>query len=107
MGPIDEAALDRLSLVTQLTRHIRVRASEVGDEDARELGGFTPAFLWLLRDFYFDLSGGGGGGSSGGGGGGGNGGGGAREYLETALAPAEGGGPGVAAKNQVRVCLLV
>jgi hypothetical protein len=26
MGPIDEAALDRLSLVTQITKHIRVRA---------------------------------------------------------------------------------
>jgi len=27
MGPIDEAALDKLSLVTQITRHIRVRAT--------------------------------------------------------------------------------
>jgi hypothetical protein len=26
MGPIDEAALDRLSLVTQITKHVRVRA---------------------------------------------------------------------------------
>jgi hypothetical protein len=24
-------------------------------EDERELGEFTPSFLWLLRDFYFDL----------------------------------------------------
>ncbi|KAI3750549.1 hypothetical protein L2E82_21194 [Cichorium intybus] len=27
MGGIDEAALDRLSLVTEMTKHIRVRAS--------------------------------------------------------------------------------
>lgn len=27
MGPIDEAALDRLSLVTQITKHVRVRAT--------------------------------------------------------------------------------
>lgn len=27
MGPIDEAALDRLSLVTQITNHVRVRAT--------------------------------------------------------------------------------
>lgn len=27
MGGIDEAALDRLSLVTEMTRHIRVRAN--------------------------------------------------------------------------------
>jgi Guanylate-binding protein, N-terminal domain len=26
MGPIDEAALDKLSLVTQITKHVRVRA---------------------------------------------------------------------------------
>jgi hypothetical protein len=50
MGSIDEAALDRLSLVTELTRHIRVRATSApGSEDSRELGGFNPTFLWLLR----------------------------------------------------------
>jgi len=26
-----------------------------GVEDPSELGSFTPTFLWLLRDFYFDL----------------------------------------------------
>jgi hypothetical protein len=30
MGGIDEAALDRLSLVTEMTKHIRVRASSGG-----------------------------------------------------------------------------
>jgi hypothetical protein len=30
MGGIDEAALDRLSLVTEMTKHIRVRASAGG-----------------------------------------------------------------------------
>ena len=29
MGGIDEAALDRLSLVTEMTKHIRVRAGAV------------------------------------------------------------------------------
>lgn len=24
-------------------------------DDATELSGFTPSFLWLLRDFYLDL----------------------------------------------------
>lgn len=24
-------------------------------EDSHELGGFNPSFLWLLRDFYFDM----------------------------------------------------
>lgn len=48
MGGIDEAALDRLSLVTEMTKHIRVRASQ-GQTSAAELGQFSPLFLWLLR----------------------------------------------------------
>ena len=48
MGGIDEAALDRLSLVTQMTKHIRVRASG-GKSSASELGQFSPIFVWLLR----------------------------------------------------------
>ncbi len=43
----------RLSLVTEMTKHIRVRAS--GGDDDTELASFTPAFLWLLRDFYLRL----------------------------------------------------
>ena len=45
MGGIDEAALDRLSLVTEMTKHIRVRAAGGGDDDS-ELAAFTPAFHW-------------------------------------------------------------
>jgi hypothetical protein len=48
MGGIDEAALDRLSLVTEMTKHIRVRASQ-DHTSAAELGQFSPIFLWLLR----------------------------------------------------------
>ena len=48
MGGIDEAALDRLSLVTQMTKHIRVRASG-GRSSTSELGQFSPIFVWLLR----------------------------------------------------------
>ncbi|KAK3245081.1 hypothetical protein CYMTET_45332 [Cymbomonas tetramitiformis] len=54
MGGIDEAALDRLSLVTEMSKHIRVRASQKNGNG--ELGVFSPHFLWLLRDFYLDLS---------------------------------------------------
>eukprot|EP00959_Pyramimonas_sp_CCMP1952_P401516 8413219-Pyramimonas_sp.AAC.1 len=54
MGGIDEAALDRLSLITEMTKHIHVRAQS--GEDSMELGRFSPYFLWLLRDFYLDLS---------------------------------------------------
>ncbi|XP_073287584.1 uncharacterized protein [Primulina huaijiensis] len=88
MGGIDEAALDRLSLVTEMTKHIRVRASG-GRTTTSELGQFSPIFVWLLRDFYLDL---------------------AednrkitpRDYLELALRPVEGGGRDVTAKNEIR-----
>ncbi|KAI3989362.1 hypothetical protein MKX01_026945 [Papaver californicum] len=48
MGGIDEAELDHLSLVTEMTKHIRVRASG-GMSTASELGQFSPIFFWLLR----------------------------------------------------------
>ncbi|XP_058107099.1 uncharacterized protein LOC131250797 isoform X4 [Magnolia sinica] len=87
MGGIDETALDRLSLVTEMTKHIRVRASG-GRTTASELGQFSPVFVWLLRDFYLDL---------------------AeddrkitpRDYLELALRPMQ-GGKDVATKNEIR-----
>ncbi|XP_011001219.1 PREDICTED: guanylate-binding protein 3-like [Populus euphratica] len=88
MGGIDEAALDRLSLVTQMTKHIRVRASG-GRSSASELGQFSPIFVWLLRDFYLDLvednrriT--------------------PRDYLELALRPVQGNGKDIAAKNEIR-----
>lgn len=88
MGGIDEASIDRLSLVTEMTKHIRVRASG-GRSTASELGHFSPVFVWLLRDFYLDL---------------------AednrkitpRDYLELALRSVQGGGRDVSAKNAIR-----
>lgn len=73
MGGIDEAALDRLSLVTEMTKNIRVKSGNqsdpccfchaaqgishesAGESSEEELASFTPAFLWLLRDFYLSL----------------------------------------------------
>jgi hypothetical protein len=88
MGGIDEASIDRLSLVTEMTKHIRVRASG-GRSTASELGHFSPVFVWLLRDFYLDLTednrkitp---------------------RDYLELALRPVQGGARDVSAKNAIR-----
>lgn len=51
MGGIDEAALDRLSLVTQMTKHIRVKAGG-RTTSASELGQFSPIFVWLLRVIF-------------------------------------------------------
>lgn len=60
MGGIDEAALDKLSLVTEMTKHIQVRASSSSSKgaSASEIGQYSPLFLWLLRvsflHFYFN-----------------------------------------------------
>ncbi|KAE7995766.1 hypothetical protein FH972_000535 [Carpinus fangiana] len=88
MGGIDETAIDRLSLVTQMTKHIRIRASG-GRTTASELGQFSPIFVWLLRDFYLDLvednrriT--------------------PRDYLELALRPVQGSGKDIGSKNEIR-----
>lgn len=93
MGGIDEAALDRLSLVTQMTKHIRVRASG-GRSSVSELGQFSPIFVWLLRDFYLDLvednrkiT--------------------PRDYLEIALRPVQGSGRDITAKNEASFYFLL
>ena len=45
MGGIDEAALDRLSLVTEMTKHVRVRAGAAA-------GDPTPLPLLLILGFW-------------------------------------------------------
>ena len=50
MGGIDEAALDNLSLVTEMTKHIQVRASTPSQgASASVIGQFSPFFQWLLH----------------------------------------------------------
>ncbi|AQK69343.1 Guanylate-binding family protein [Zea mays] len=88
MGGIDEAALDRLSLVTEMTKHIRVRANG-GRSTASELAQFSPIFIWLLRDFYLDLVENGRKITP-------------RDYLEIALRPLEGRGKDISSKNEIR-----
>ena len=48
MGGIDEVALDHLSLVTEMKRHIRVRDSK-GQTTAADIGQFSPHFVWILH----------------------------------------------------------
>ncbi|GLC35099.1 hypothetical protein PLESTM_000279400 [Pleodorina starrii] len=95
MGGIDESALDRLSLVTEMTKHVRVRAAAANSAGGGEegLGEHSPAFLWLLRDFYLQLEEEGGRKIT------------PRDYLETALQPVPGTGPAVAAKNAIRASI--
>ena len=60
MGVIDEAAVDRLYLIGELSKHISVSAAAAegpagGGGGAAELASFFPPFLWLLRDFVVDM----------------------------------------------------
>jgi hypothetical protein len=85
-GTIDQPALNNLSLVANLSDHIRTSAGGDGDS----LADFFPAFLWVVRDFGLELvddeqqpiT--------------------EQQYLENALQPIEGGDP---EKEQVRACL--
>ena len=58
LGAIDEAALDRLGLVSEVSRSLAGKAAggaKAAAPDA-DVARFAPSFLWLLRDFYLELS---------------------------------------------------
>ena len=59
MGVIDEAAIDRLYLIAELSKHICVSSGAPEEEGEAQLSSFFPPFTWLLRDFVVDLSSGG------------------------------------------------
>eukprot|EP00002_Diphylleia_rotans_P039769 TRINITY_DN930_c0_g1_i1.p1 TRINITY_DN930_c0_g1~~TRINITY_DN930_c0_g1_i1.p1 ORF type:complete len:385 (-),score=79.47 TRINITY_DN930_c0_g1_i1:979-2133(-) len=87
LGNIDETAIDRLSLVLELSKHIQAQTDSVTDPYQLKL--FFPSFLWLVRDFSLELSVGGRQISS-------------REYLENALLPTKGDPNRVGGKNAIR-----
>ena len=71
MGPIDEAALENLSLVTNLTKEIRINKNTNNNTTNAELAGapppemairndsemrkYFPSLLWILRDFSLKM----------------------------------------------------
>ena len=52
-GSIDEKAINGLSFIANLTKHIRVQAES--DVKGDELQEFFPSFLWIVRDFALEL----------------------------------------------------
>mmetsp|Transcript_12137 Transcript_12137/g.30127 ORF Transcript_12137/g.30127 Transcript_12137/m.30127 type:complete len:748 (+) Transcript_12137:34-2277(+) len=86
---VNNAAIDQLSLVAQLTKKIRVH-TESGESDASSLAQFFPQFIWLLRDFQLELTDAEGRPIS------------QDQYLEECLQPQRGSSSAVAEQNQTR-----
>ena len=59
MGSIDESAIQALSLVVNLTKHIHLRSKENGGDDedvaAEDYQPYFPQFYWAVRDFALQL----------------------------------------------------
>ena len=58
LGSIDESALQSLSLVVNLTKHIQIKSNQakgLEDIDADEYAPYLPSFLWVVRDFALQL----------------------------------------------------
>ena len=58
VGSIDESALNSLSLVVELTKHIKTKSEKEagGDTETGEnFAQYFPNFLWVVRDFTLQL----------------------------------------------------
>lgn len=55
-GSIDETALQNLSLVVNLTKHIQIKADNNEDEiNPDDFAHYFPSFYWVVRDFSLQL----------------------------------------------------
>ncbi|RHZ38683.1 hypothetical protein DYB26_015773 [Aphanomyces astaci] len=91
-GSVDEKAVNGLSFIANMTKHIRVRAEE-GDGQSGggdEISSFFPSFTWVVRDFTLELVDEDGDEIT------------PTEYLERALAPQPGLTQAVMERNRVR-----
>nr|XP_060616755.1 guanylate-binding protein 1-like [Anolis sagrei ordinatus] len=52
MGTINHYALEQMHFVTELSRHIKMKAS---DRESHDLASAFPAFVWTVRDFTLQL----------------------------------------------------
>lgn len=61
VGSIDENALQSLSLVVNITKHIHLKSTQkdtsgLSDEQSMlELSDYLPSFMWVVRDFALQL----------------------------------------------------
>ena len=91
VGSIDENALQNLSLVINLTKHIQIKSSGIQEDiDPEEYAKYFPSFMWVVRDFTLQLVDGEGETIS------------PKEYLEKALQSQKGFSDSVEQKNRIR-----
>jgi len=56
VGSIDENALQNLSLVINLTKHIHIKSGAASEDvDPEEYSDYFPSFMWVVRDFSLQL----------------------------------------------------
>lgn len=56
VGSIDENAIQNLSLVVSLTKHIQIKSAQYDENmEAEEYAKYFPSFLWIIRDFTLQL----------------------------------------------------
>ena len=90
MGAIDENALQNLSFVVNLTKHIHIKSQQMDDPDGEEYAAYFPSFMWVVRDFSLQLVSPEGDPIP------------PKEYLERALLPQKGFTDAVEDKNRIR-----
>jgi chromosome segregation ATPase len=90
VGAIDEDALQNLSLVINLTKHIHVKSRQKEDTDSEEYSQYFPSFMWVVRDFSLKLVDNDGEALT------------AKDYLEKALQSQKGFSDMVEEKNRIR-----
>ncbi|OQS01069.1 guanylate-binding protein, partial [Thraustotheca clavata] len=91
-GSVDEKAVNGLSFIANMTKHIRIRADASNDDsdNGEEFSNFFPSFTWVVRDFTLELVDEDGDPIT------------PNEYLERALAPQPGLTQAVMERNRVR-----
>jgi hypothetical protein len=91
VGNIDESALQNLSLVINLTKHIHIKSTGTHEDiDPTEYSTYFPSFVWVVRDFTLALVDEDGENIS------------SKEYLEKALMPQKGFSDSTEQKNRIR-----
>lgn len=91
-GAIDESALQSVSFIANVTKHIHIRSSEETPE-AADFSAYFPKFLWVVRDFTLQLTRQEGGACT------------PKDYLELALEQQKGSSEQIEERNKVRSAL--